>query len=92
MPKYITDNAKIDENFDEENSDKENFDEKNIVKNKCVFWKSNFKNVFFEREILKISFLREKFWKCSFYGNYFKKKVSWLFSNDFTVDYLAPSF
>ena len=37
MPKYITDNAKIDENFDEENSDKENFDEKNIVKNKCVF-------------------------------------------------------
>ena len=37
MPKYITVNAKIDENFDEENSDKENFDEKNIVKNKCVF-------------------------------------------------------
>ena len=34
MPKYITDDAKIDENFDEENSDKENFDERNIVKNK----------------------------------------------------------
>ena len=49
MPKYVTDDAKIDENFDEENSDKENSDEKNIVRKKCIICKNNFNNVFFER-------------------------------------------
>ena len=49
MPNYITDNVEF--SSDEEHSDEEDFDKKIvmkkiIVRNKCLFWKSNFKNVF----------------------------------------------
>ena len=48
-----------------------------IVKNKYFSWKSNFKNVFFEGKVLKISFMREQFWKCVFLRKHLWECLFW---------------
>ena len=63
MPKDITDEVEI--SSDEENSE-EKKKNKIIVYNKCLYWKSNFKNVLFEGTILKNVFLEGAILKISF--------------------------
>ena len=71
MPKYITDNLKIssgwessdkessdEENHGEKNSNEDNYSEKNLMKNKLI--------------IMIMSFLREQFSECLFWGSKFE--------------------
>ena len=84
MSKGITVEVQISSDEEDSEEKKKN---KIIVNNKCLYWKSNFKNVafegtifknvFFEEATLEMSFLRGQFWKCLSWGSNFENLFFW---------------
>ena len=49
-----------------------------VAKNKCLIWKSNFKNFFFERAILKIFFFEGAILEMFFEEDIYVKNIRWI--------------